>query len=111
MTKIEIILSSMLLLSVIFNVGVFVYTRTVLVQLLWVSEELGDLQTMMDAFTNHLESVYEMEMFYGDETLQGLVDHARSLNEQIATFEQIYSLTEKEETDFNDTDEDAAEET
>ena len=111
MTKLEIILSSVLLLSIIFNVGVFVYARTVLVQLLWVSEELGDLQSMITAFSNHLESVYQMEMFYGDETLGALVEHARSLDEQLSTFEQVYSLTENEETEFNDTDEAPTEET
>ena len=34
-------------------------------------------------------------MYYGDQTLQGLVDHAQSFNEQLETFEFIYSLTEE----------------
>ena len=37
-----------------------------------------------------------MEMFYGDETLGALMEHARSLNEQLETFEYIYSLTEQD---------------
>ena len=36
-------------------------------------------------------------MFYGDETIQSLMDHAISLNEQLETFENIYSLTAAEE--------------
>ena len=28
----------------------------------------------------HLKSVYSMEMFYGDETLQYLMDHTRSIS-------------------------------
>ena len=40
-----------------------------------------------------------MEMFYGDQTLQSLMDHAKSLNEQLTTFEYIYSLTEDEIND------------
>ena len=111
MTKLEIILSSILFISLVFNIGFFVYVRSVLVQLLWVSEELGDLQTMVTVFSNHLESVYEMEMFYGDETLQGLIEHAKSLDEQLRTFEVVYSLTENEETDINDADEATSEET
>ena len=35
-------------------------------------------------------------MFYGDETLKNLVTHARSLDEQLDTFEYIFSLTEEE---------------
>ena len=50
----------------------------------------------MDAFTNHLQSIYEMEMFYGDETLGGLIEHARSFNEQMETFDFIYQFAETE---------------
>ena len=39
-----------------------------------------------------------MEMYYGDQTLQDLVNHAQSFNEQLNTFEFIYSLTEAENT-------------
>ena len=51
---------------------------------------------MVNAFAKHLKAVYELDMFYGDETLQGLLEHAVSFNEQLDTFEYIYSLTEEE---------------
>ena len=73
------------------------YARGAIVRLLSVSEELGDFHAMVSAFTNHLKTVYELEMFYGDQTLQALLEHARSFNEQLDTFEYIYSLTETEE--------------
>jgi hypothetical protein len=95
MSRLEIILSAILLLSVIFNVGIFVYARTALGQLLTVSDELGDLQNMVDAFAKHLKVVYELETFYGDATLEHLLNHAVSLNEQLETFEYIYALTEE----------------
>ena len=109
MTKLEIILSCVLLISLLFNVGVFAYARAAVVRLLWVSEELGDLKNMTSSFSNHLESGYGMEMFYGDQTLQDLVDHARSFDEQLETFEFVYSLTEKEqETQIDDDTDEAA---
>ena len=94
MSKLEIILSISLFASVLLNIGVFAYARSVVVKLLSVSEELGDLKVMIDTFYNHLVSIYQMEMFYGDETLEFLVEHSRSLAEQMDTFEYIYSLTE-----------------
>ena len=94
MSKLEIILSISLFASVLLNIGVFAYARNVVVKLLSVSEELGDLKVMIDTFYNHLVSIYQMEMFYGDETLEFLVEHSRSLAEQMDTFEYIYSLTE-----------------
>tara|TARA_B100000131_G_C17841373_1_gene501937 strand:+ start:269 stop:604 length:336 start_codon:yes stop_codon:yes gene_type:complete len=110
MSRAEIILSSILTISLIFNIGLFVYVRSVIVQLLWVSEELGDLQSMVNSFSNHIQSVYEMEMFYGDETLQGLMEHARSFDEQLETFAYVYSLTEPEEAEPDDGIETADEE-
>jgi len=94
MSRLEIILSAILFLSVLFNVGLIVYVRAAIVRLLSVSEELGDLQEMTNAFAKHLKTVYELEMFYGDETLNSLLHHAVSFNEYLETFEYIYSLTE-----------------
>lgn len=111
MTKIEIILGAILTLSIILNVGLFAYARASIVRLLSVSEELGDLHTMVSAFASHLKSVYELEMFYGDETLSHLLDHARSFNEQLETFEYVYSLTEEELNQIEQADDEAEEET
>jgi hypothetical protein len=96
MSKIEIILSACLCISVLFNMGLFFYARNVVVQLLFVSEELGDLQQMINSFASHLQTVYELESFYGDDTLNALLQHAISFNEQLDTFEYIYSLTAEE---------------
>jgi L-arabinose isomerase len=35
-----------------------------------------------------------MEMYYGDETLRGLMEHANSFADQMENFEHIYSLSE-----------------
>lgn len=94
MTELEIILVCVCAFSALLNVAVFVYARSAISRLLYVSEELGDLKTMVDSFANHVESIYQMEMYYGDQTLQGLIDHAQSFNEQLETFEFIYSLTD-----------------
>ena len=103
MSRLEIILTCCLLGSFVFNVFVFVYARAAITRLLFVSEELGDLQQMTNAFANHVKSVYELEMFYGDQTLQHLMEHAVSFNEYLGTFEEIYVLTEEENK--NDTEE------
>jgi len=96
MSRLEMALAGMLFLSLGFNVFLFMYARMAIVRLLAFSEELGDLQQMINAFANHVKGVYELEMFYGDETLKSLMEHAVSFREQIDTFEYIYSLTEQE---------------
>ena len=97
MNRLELILSAMLTLSVLINIGLFAYVRGLLVRLISVSEELSDLPTMVQAFTEHLQNVYELESFYGDETLENLLNHAISFNEQMDTFDYIISFTEDEE--------------
>ena len=96
MSRLEIILSAILFLSIGFNVGIFIYARAALARLLFVSEELGDLQQMVSALARHLKSVYELKMFYGDATLESLLAHAVSFNEHLETFEYIYTLTEED---------------
>ena len=101
MTRLEIILSAILAVSVLLNLGLIVYVRGAIVRLLTISEELGDLQQMINSFAIHLKTIYEMEMFYGDETLGSLVEHAVSFNEYMETFEYIYVLTEEPKKEGN----------
>ena len=111
MTELETILACLCALSAILNIVVFVYARSAISRLLYVAEELGDLKMMVDSFSSHVSGLYEMEMYYGDQTLQGLVDHAQSFNEQLETFEFIYTLIEtddiEQETGQIGTEEDA----
>ena len=99
MTELEIILSAVTTLSVVLSICVFIYARSAISRLLYVSNELGDLKSMIDSFASHTESVYQMEMFYGDQTLEDLMNHAQSFNEQLETFEFIYSLTDGDATE------------
>ena len=97
MSRLEIILACILMLSGGLNVLIFAYARSAITKLLTVSEEIGDLKQMVEKFSEHVSSVYSLDMFYGDETLKYLMEHAASLNEQIEqNFEYIYSLTEEE---------------
>ena len=97
MSRLEIILSAIATLSILLNIGIFTYARSVVSKLLNVSSELYDLGLMIDNFTIHLQSVYEMEMFYGDETLAGLIEHARSFNDQMDTFDFVYQYADVDE--------------
>lgn len=106
MTPLENILIIFLAISVLSNIGLVLYTRGAIVRLLSVSEELGDLQDMVNSFARHISSVYQMEMFYGDETIHSLMNHAISFNEQLETFEYIYSLTAAADQEGNITEDD-----
>ncbi|HAI40325.1 MAG TPA: hypothetical protein DCM40_20615 [Maribacter sp.] len=50
-------------------------------------------------FSEHLQSLYELEMFYGDTTLGHLIEHSKQLVEDMKNFEEIYTLLEDETDD------------
>tara|TARA_B100000886_G_C20382170_1_gene474388 strand:- start:670 stop:1002 length:333 start_codon:yes stop_codon:yes gene_type:complete len=108
MTNLELTLAIILTISLIGNVALSIYARAAIVRLLSVAEELYDLKDMSDSLLDHLQSVYELEMFYGDETLGSLMNHARSYTDQFETFEYIYNLIE-DENDNRDTEEEETE--
>ena len=56
MTRLEIILSAVLLFSVLLNIGLIYYARGTIVRLLTISEELGDLQQMINSFAIHAKT-------------------------------------------------------
>ncbi len=43
--------------------------------------------------------MYELEAFYGDQTLQALMDHARSFREYMDEFDFIYIPEEEEDAE------------
>jgi hypothetical protein len=54
-----------------------------------------------DDFVRHLESIYELEMFYGEETLKGLLDHSKQLKEEINIFKENYLLELEDEEEID----------
>tara|TARA_R100000005_G_C4870027_1_gene126995 strand:- start:37 stop:360 length:324 start_codon:yes stop_codon:yes gene_type:complete len=92
-----VLLSLLLLLSLALNVFCIWVNRQVVAKLFYVSDNIGDTMGIIQEYQEHLESLYEMEMFYGDDTLQGLIEHTKFIIDEIKGFEEIYSLTVDEE--------------
>ena len=82
------------------------YIRQVLKQLLFVSDNLKGLNNEVISFTSHLRSIYKMEMFYGDETLKGLIKHAMLLISEVEKFGFVMDLTDEPPKDFEEVAED-----
>lgn len=92
-----VLLSLLLLLSLALNIFCIWVNRQVVTKLFYVSDNIGDTMGIIQEYQEHLESLYEMEMFYGDDTLQGLIEHTKFIIDEIKGFEEIYSLTVDEE--------------
>ena len=70
------------------------YARTILFRVFFASEAESEIFTRLDSFQEHLKSIYEMPSFYGDDTLQGLLEHVKSLTSYLGQFEEVYSFTQ-----------------
>ena len=86
-------------ISAVLNILLVWYIINLLQRLMFVSENIGALVDSVNIFGDHAKNIYELDVFYGDETLQGLINHLKQLHEDIEEFEQIYSLTEQEEVE------------
>lgn len=88
--------------SIALNVFFVWYIRNLLSQLYFVANNLSGLVDETISFRDHLSSVYELETFYGDETLAGLLAHVSQYSETLSDFEEIYILLDEEELKEND---------
>ena len=62
-------------------------------------ERLNSLEGDLIQFGAHLKSVYELEMFYGDSTLEGLIQHSKQMSDKDTEFYDEYTLEEPEQED------------
>lgn len=92
------IIPFLLYLSVLVNVFLAWYIKKMLTQYEQVSNDLEEMFTNMDSFIVHLESMYQLETFYGDETLKNLLQHSKEVIENLDFYRDKYSLLEEEIT-------------
>ena len=103
--EVLLILAAAFTALLLLNVFFVWYIRNLVSRLRFVSENLGVLVDETISFRDHLESVHELEMFYGDETLGGMIAHVGEYSETLADFEEIYTLLdEDEEENLEETD-------
>ena len=79
-----------LFLSVLIIVGLIWYIRQLLSRLNSIDEDFLNLYYSLDSFGDHVESIHELEMFYGDATLQSLINHTLELSNKIIEYRQKY---------------------
>ena len=110
-----------LLLSLIFNGGLLIYlfgaipfflflSLVVNVCLLWyiknyldkqrrLEDDVVDIVNKIDLFNSHIESLHELELYYGDENLQKLMEHSNELINYFIDFQAEHFDVEVEEAD------------
>ena len=80
------------------------YVRWLFKVLETINQDIEALIIKINEFSAHLTSVHEMEMFYGDQTLQSLMTHATELSSEILNLDLLLNNTEtlEEESEFEE---------
>ena len=85
----------LLILSVALNIFAVWYVRELLVRFKFYSENTTELFTNLQEYTEHLEKVNQMEVYFGDPTIQGLLELSRDVTGVVAEYLEIFSLEEE----------------
>ena len=108
---IEIWLGVALVFSNLINAVLIWLATKQSIRLSYISENIDDLLEIIENYKNHLKKIYDMEMFYGDETLEFLMDHTRSFIDILETeYGDISFISEPLQIEYEE-EEEIAEET
>ena len=83
-------------ISIIINGFAVWYIRELLIRYKFYSETTGQLFINLQEYTDHLERVNQMEVYFGDPTIQGLLEHSRDVTVTVAEYLDIFSLEEED---------------
>lgn len=70
----------------------------------FVSDNLVELYERLSEFDQHINFIYELEMYYGDETLKNLIRHSRDLRNYMKKYQEVMELLEDEQIIQEETD-------
>ena len=87
-----------LIMSFSLNVVFVWYIIKLLQEFRHMSDDVDGILESVGDFSEHLEKLYELEVYYGDESLKNLIRHSKEVVEEIKEFETVISSIKKEET-------------
>ena len=98
-----------LYLSILLNAGLIWFVRNLINELSDINEDMEELLNTTASLQNHIEKIYELEMFYGDQTLEELIQHTKSVVSEIEFFKEKYSSELEDEELYDDSPEEREE--
>tara|TARA_R110000824_G_scaffold153926_23_gene325818 strand:+ start:7359 stop:7655 length:297 start_codon:yes stop_codon:yes gene_type:complete len=91
-----------LTVSAVLNVLLVWYLVKLLRRLLVFQDDLDNFSVRLEEYNGHVDIVYNLERFYGDETLLNLLRHSKGIAEECMEFRKFLNNEEEEENDAED---------
>ena len=98
-------IEAMLFVFVVLTFLLALYSVRLARRLFVVVTNLEAVYSIMYAFRTHVEQIHEAEMFYGDQTLQALIDHSKELLDELDKYEDLMQIVGPEEQVEGDAEE------
>jgi len=89
----------LLYISIAVNILFLWYVRKSIMNTSDVQEDLLVIMRTIEGFTDHLENLHSMEMFYGEPVLQDLINHSKTTTNDIVDVLEKYYDERVEEID------------
>ena len=80
-----------LFLSVILNLGFLWLSARLFTRLEECNEDMDSMFETVANLGNHINSIHEMEMFYGEPIIQGMMEHIEEVTQEIEEYRFKYS--------------------
>ena len=100
------IMPFLLFVSLLIIAGLLWYITMLLKKTNAINDDVNELFDSLEAFSEHLESIGEMTLFYGDETLRSMIVHSQEIMEKIYQHQLKYELDseidEEQEDEFEE---------
>ena len=91
-------------LSIALGLSVW-YIRGLLRVMYQITVDVQQMEDKMVDFSKHLDNVYEMEMYYGDETLSQLIRHSKEVVDNINQFKNLFEIENDKTNEEKETEE------
>jgi len=98
------VLVFLLIFSVSLNIMFVWYIRRLIQEFANMSDNVDKTSGILNEFADHLESLYDLETYYGDESLKSLIRHSREILEEVKGFETVISLIKEAEEGLDEED-------
>lgn len=76
-----------LVISVVVNIVFIMYSRWLIKILKTREDDVNELADDVAKYVGHVKGVHDMEMFYGDQTLQSLIEHGTQMIQKVEGFD------------------------
>ena len=94
-----------LFLSASVNIGLVWYVKKFVDKDSNIESDIIAIVEKIDAFSEHIEDLHQLEMYYGDENLQKLMEHSNELVNYFIDFQQEHFDVEVQEIEDAETPE------